>query len=68
MTRDEVLTLARQAWAETGEGWTASAWFDDRAQSFARFAELVAAAEREEFVYVTAARNIADGIRARGQK
>ena len=46
MTKDDIMRMARQAWAETGEGWTAHAWFDDRAKSFERFAELVAEAER----------------------
>ena len=39
--REEVMRLARDAWRETGEGWTADAWFKDRAASFERFAELV---------------------------
>lgn len=46
MTRDEVIRLAREAWRDTGEGWTALQWFDARAASFQRFAALVAAAER----------------------
>ena len=47
MTRDDVLRLARQAWTETVEGWTAEAWFCDRAESFERFAALVATHVRE---------------------
>ena len=35
------MRMARDAWRETGEGWTADAWFKDRAASFERFAELV---------------------------
>ena len=46
MTKDDIMRMARQAWFETGEGWTATSWFDDRAKSFERFAELVAAASR----------------------
>lgn len=47
MNRDEIIRLAREAWRDTGEGWTALQFFDARAASFQRFAALVAAAERE---------------------
>ena len=40
----DVVQLAKRAWEETGEGWTATAWFDSRAKSFERFAELLLAA------------------------
>ena len=36
-----IMEMAREAWAEAGEGWVADAWFDDRAKAFEAFAELV---------------------------
>ena len=48
MTQDEIIEMARQAWADAGEGWVAKEWFDDRAKAFEAFAKLVAAKEREE--------------------
>ena len=47
MTQDEVIEMARQAWADAGEGWVAKEWFDDRVKAFEAFAKLVAAKERE---------------------
>lgn len=41
-----IMEMAREAWAETGEGWVADAWFDDRAKAFEAFAALVRADER----------------------
>ena len=41
------IEMAREAWAEAGEGWVADAWFDDRAKAFEAFAKLVRADERE---------------------
>jgi hypothetical protein len=46
MTEDKIIELARKAWSETGEGWTAEAWFASRVKSFQRFADLVAAEDR----------------------
>ena len=81
-TREKVLQFARQAWEETGNGWTADAWFDDRVASFERFAVLVAAYEREACAKVcdseaskwprpshgnAAATIAANAIRARGK-
>jgi len=43
MTQDEIIEMARQAWADAGEGWVAKEWFDDRAKAFEAFAKLVAA-------------------------
>ena len=42
-----IMEMAREAWAEAGEGWVADAWFDDRAKAFEAFAKLVCADERE---------------------
>ena len=42
-----IMEMAREAWAEAGEGWVADAWFDDRAKAFEAFAALVCADERE---------------------
>ena len=42
-----IMEMAREAWAEAGEGWVADAWFDDRAKAFEAFAALVRADERE---------------------
>lgn len=52
MTEDKIIKVARQAWNETGEGWTAEAWFAGRAKSFQRFAELVAAEERNRAINI----------------
>ena len=41
------IEMAREAWAEAGEGWVADAWFDDRAKAFEAFAAMVRADERE---------------------
>ena len=41
------IEMAREAWAEAGEGWVADAWFDDRAKAFEAFAKLARADERE---------------------
>lgn len=41
------IKMAREAWAEAGEGWVTAAWFDDRAKAFEAFAALVRADERE---------------------
>ena len=43
MTQDEIIEMARQAWADAGEGWVAKEWFGDRAKAFEAFAKLVAA-------------------------
>jgi hypothetical protein len=45
--QDEIIEIARQAWADAGEGWVVKDWFDDRAKAFEAFAKLVAAKERE---------------------
>jgi agmatine/peptidylarginine deiminase len=50
MKNDEIIEMARQAWADTGEGWVAKDWFDDRAKAFEAFAKLVAAKEREKIL------------------
>jgi|LakMenE01Jun11ns_1017448.scaffolds.fasta_scaffold9730142_2 hypothetical protein len=41
MTQDEVIVMAKQAWADAGEGWVAKEWFDDRVKAFEAFAKLV---------------------------
>ena len=38
-----IMEMAREAWAEAGEGWVADAWFDDRAKAFEAFAAMVRA-------------------------
>jgi hypothetical protein len=43
----QILDMAREAWAETGEGWVVDAWFDDRSKAFETFAKLVREDERE---------------------
>jgi len=47
MTQDEVIEMAKQAWADAGDAWVAKEWFDDRVKAFEAFAKLVAAKERE---------------------
>jgi hypothetical protein len=47
MTHDEVIEMARQAWADAGEVWVVKDWFDDRATAFELLIKLVAAKERE---------------------
>ncbi len=84
MTQDEIIEMARQAWADAGEGWVAKEWFDDRAKAFEAFARLVAAkataSEREacakvcESIYTNGdgaecwLENAASKIRARGEQ
>jgi hypothetical protein len=41
MTQDEIIEMARQAWADAGDAWVAKEWFDDRAKAFEAFAKLV---------------------------
>jgi len=43
----QVLEMAREAWAEAGEGWVVNEWFDDRSKAFEAFAKLVREDERE---------------------
>ena len=43
MTQDEVIVMAKQAWADAGDAWVAKEWFDDRVKAFEAFAKLVAA-------------------------
>jgi len=43
MTQDEMIDMAKQAWADAGEGWVVKEWFDDRAKALEAFAKLVAA-------------------------
>jgi len=68
MTREDILKLAHEACIlspeETGEVWCAGEW------QLVEFAELVAAAEREECAKVCDARNAycAFAIRERGNK
>jgi hypothetical protein len=47
MTQDEIIEMARQAWADSGEGWVAYDWFSDRANALEAFAKLIADKERE---------------------
>ena len=58
-----IMEMAREAWAEAGEGWVADAWFDDRAKAFEAFAELVRAdaiAEEREACAKLAAKTVCD--------
>jgi hypothetical protein len=48
MTQDEVIVMAKQAWADAGDAWVAKEWFDDRAKAFETFAKLVAEKATEE--------------------
>ena len=41
MTEDEIIEMAKQAWADAGDAWVAKEWFDDRAKAFEAFAKLV---------------------------
>jgi len=41
MTQDEVIVMAKQAWADAGDAWVAKEWFDDRVKAFEAFAKLV---------------------------
>jgi len=77
MTQDEVIVMAKQAWADAGDAWVAKEWFDDRAKAFEAFARLVAAKEREECAKVcdelqdvpaTEPHHCAEDIRARGEQ
>jgi len=43
VTQDEIIDMAKQAWADAGDAWVAKEWFDDRAKAFETFAKLVAA-------------------------
>ena len=47
MTKDDIIQMAREAWNDAGEGWVVHGWFEDRFKALERFAQLVAAAERE---------------------
>ena len=77
MTQDEVIVMAKQAWADAGDAWVAKEWFDDRAKAFEAFAKLVAAKEREacakvcdelQDVPATEPHHCAEDIRARGEQ
>jgi hypothetical protein len=77
MTQDEVIVMAKQAWADAGDAWVAKEWFDDRAKAFEGFAKLVAAKEREacakvcdelQDVPATEPHHCAEDIRARGEQ
>ena len=48
MEKEDIIRMAREAWNEAGEGWVVEGWFKDREKAFERFAQLVAAAEREK--------------------
>jgi regulator of sigma D len=74
MTQDEIIEMARQAWADAGEGWVVKDWFDDRAKAFEAFAKLIAAKEREACAKLFPqpymeyfGQDIQDAIRARGK-
>ena len=45
--REDIISMAREAWNAAGEGWVIEQWFHDRESALTRFAALVAAAERE---------------------
>jgi hypothetical protein len=77
MTQDEVIEMAKQAWADAGDAWVAKEWFDDRVKAFEAFARLVAAKEREACAKVcdelqdipaTEPHHCAEDIRARGEQ
>lgn len=81
MEKEDIIRMAREAWNEAGEGWVVEGWFKDREKAFERFAQLVAAAEREACAkvcdptnersdwteYATTKAECAAAIRARGQ-
>ena len=48
MTQDEIIDMAKQAWADAGDAWVAKEWFDDRVKAFEAFAKLVAEKATEE--------------------
>ena len=64
MTREQIMQLAQQAWGRGHEIF----WFDD--DGIEKFAELVAAAEREACAKLVeeVGRQTAAAIRARGDK
>jgi len=77
MTQDDVIEMAKQAWADAGDAWVAKEWFDDRVKAFEAFARLVAAKEREacakvcdelQDVPATEPHHCAEDIRARGEQ
>jgi hypothetical protein len=51
------MEMAREAWAEAGEGWVVDAWFDERSKAFEAFAALVRedalAQPEEKYTYGT---------------
>jgi len=77
VTEDEIIEMAKQAWADAGDAWVAKEWFDDRVKAFEAFAKLVAAKEREacakvcdelQDVPATEPHHCAEDIRARGEQ
>lgn len=45
---DDIIEMARQAWADSGEGWVVKGWFEDRARALEAFAKLVEKRKCEE--------------------
>jgi hypothetical protein len=44
----DILEMAREAWAKSGEGWVDQNWYLDREKAFKELVELVRADERAE--------------------
>jgi regulator of sigma D len=73
--REDIISMAREAWHAAGEGWVIEQWFHDRESALTRFADLVAvsakAEERElcakECKFGRSSADIEQAIRARGE-
>ena len=46
--REDIISMAREAWRVAGEGWVIEQWFHDRESALTRFAVLVATAAKAE--------------------
>lgn len=40
--REDIISMAREAWQAAGEGWVVEQWFHDRESALTRFAALIA--------------------------
>lgn len=73
--REDIISMAREAWHAAGEGWVIEQWFHERESALTRFAALVAAAakaeEREacakECKFGRSSADIEQATRARGE-
>jgi hypothetical protein len=40
--REDIISMAREAWHAAGEGWVIEQWFHERESALTRFADLIA--------------------------